>query len=85
MSKDAYDSPWKGILDRYFPDFIAFFFPQIYEEIDWSRGYEILDKELEQVTRDAELGKRFADKLIKVWSFRSSSSGTTMGGGTTWR
>ncbi len=66
MSKDAYDSPWKGIIDRYFPAFIAFFFPEIYREVDWSHGYEILDKELEKITRDAELGKRHADKLIKV-------------------
>lgn len=67
MSNDAYDSPWKGILDRYFPAFIAFFFPEIHQEINWSQGYEILDKELEQVTRDADLGKRLADKLFKVW------------------
>lgn len=67
MSKDAYDSPWKGILDRYFPAFIAFFFPEIYQDIDWSRGYEILDKELEKIVREADLGNRYADKLIKVW------------------
>ena len=67
MSKDTYDSPWKGILERYFPEFVAYFFPEIHQEIDWSRGYESLDKELEQVTRDAALGKRYADKLIKVW------------------
>ena len=64
MSKDAYDSPWKGIIDRYFPAFIAFFFPEIYREIDWAHSYEILDKELEKITRDAEFGKRHADKLI---------------------
>ncbi len=67
MSKDAFDSPWKGILDRYFPAFIAFFFPAINQDIDWSRGYEILDKELEKITRDGEIGKRRVDKLIKVW------------------
>jgi hypothetical protein len=62
-----YDSSWKAILERYFPQFLEFFFPQIYAEIDWERGWEFLDKELQQVVRDAELGKRLVDKLAKVW------------------
>jgi len=64
---DDFDSPWKDILDGYFPDFMAFFFPQAAAEIDWSRGFETLDKELAQAVRDAELGRRFADKLIRVF------------------
>ncbi len=32
----------------------------------WSVGYESLDNELPSLARDAELGHRFADKLIKV-------------------
>ncbi|MBD6620015.1 cytosolic protein [Komarekiella sp. 'clone 1'] len=62
-----FDSPWKQILELYFADFMHFFFPQAHGEIDWSRGFEFLDKELQQVVRDAELGKRFADKLVKVY------------------
>jgi hypothetical protein len=62
-----FDSPWKSAIEAYFPHFMAFFFPQIHADIDWSRGFEFLDKELEQVVRDAELGKRLADKLAKVW------------------
>ena len=63
-----YDSAWKEVLERYFKEFIAFFFPPAYEGIDWETGYEFLDKELQQVVRDAELGRRYADKLVKVWS-----------------
>src|SRR5687767_2734603 len=66
MSAD-YDSPWKEALDRWFELFLAFFFPPIHHDIDWSRDYETLDKELQQVVRDAELGRRYADKLVKVW------------------
>jgi len=62
-----YDSPWKEMLENYFPAFMAFFFPAAYRDIDWDRGYESLDKELQQIVRDAELGKRLADKLMKVW------------------
>ena len=47
---------------------MSFFFPHIHAEIDWSRGYEFLDQELSQVVRDAEIGKRLADKLVKVWT-----------------
>jgi hypothetical protein len=64
---DEFDSPWKDIVETYFQDFMQFFFPQIHTDIDWSRGYDFLDQELRQVVRDAELGKRLVDKLVKVW------------------
>lgn len=62
-----YDSPWKEIIERYFPNFMAFFFPQIQAEIDWSKGYEFLDKELQKVVRRAKTGRGYVDKLVKVW------------------
>jgi hypothetical protein len=65
--RDEFDSPWKDILEAYFQDFMQFFFPQVHADIDWSRGYDFLDQELRQVVRDAELGKRLVDKLVKVW------------------
>ncbi|WP_248277923.1 hypothetical protein [Brasilonema sp. UFV-L1] len=42
-----FDSPWKDILQRYFEDFMRFFFPEVHGEIDWLRGFEFLDKELQ--------------------------------------
>ena len=62
-----FDSPWKEVLDRFFRTFLAFFFPEVHDAIDWNRGYESLDKELQQILREAELGRRLADKLLKVW------------------
>jgi hypothetical protein len=62
-----YDSPRKEALERYFKDFMAFFFPTAHAGIDWTRGYEFLDKELQRVVRDAELGRRLVDKLVRVW------------------
>ncbi len=61
-----YDSPWKEALESYFEAFMAFFFPQAHGEIDWTRGHEFLDKELGKIVRDAELGQRRVDKLIRV-------------------
>jgi hypothetical protein len=63
---DDYDTPWKGALTRYFPEFMAFYFPQTYHEIDWSVPWNFLEQELAQVVRDAELGCRRVDKLVRV-------------------
>jgi len=61
------DSPWKDILEAYFPRFIEFFFPDIFPKIDWEKGHEFLDKELQKIAPDARTGRRTVDKLIKVW------------------
>ncbi|AQR66100.1 cytosolic protein [Aquaspirillum sp. LM1] len=63
---DDYDSPWKDAVEHYFPEFIAFYFPDASQQINWARGHEFLDQELRAVVQDAELGKRFVDKLAKV-------------------
>ncbi|MEI6043182.1 MAG: DUF4351 domain-containing protein [Chloroflexota bacterium] len=60
------DSVWKDMLDRYFPDFMAFFFPDTYKVINWERGYEFLDTELQKLSVQNLTGKRLADKLVKV-------------------
>ena len=45
---------------------MKFFFPAAYAQIDWARGVELLDKELQKITADAALGRRTVDKLVKV-------------------
>ncbi|MBF0602643.1 MAG: DUF4351 domain-containing protein [Nitrospirae bacterium] len=64
---DAFDAPWKDILEAYFPEFLAFFLPVAYEGIDWKQGFEFLDKELSRITRESQIGDRRMDKLVKVW------------------
>lgn len=63
---DDFDSPWKDALTRYFPEFLAFYFPQAYACIDWGQPHRFLDEELAQVVRDAELGHRRVDRLVEV-------------------
>jgi hypothetical protein len=46
---------------------MALFFPRAHAEIDWRRGYEMLDKELQPIVRQAKHGRRYVDKLVKVW------------------
>ncbi len=62
-----FDSPWKEAVEHYFKDFMAFFFPAIHDDIDWSRSYEFMDKELEKIVRNSQSGRRYADKLVKVF------------------
>lgn len=64
--RSDHDSPWKEALEGYFPEFLALLFPCIHAGIDWSRGYQFLDKEFQQIVRDAATGRRYADKLVGV-------------------
>jgi hypothetical protein len=62
-----YDSPWKEILELYFQQFLEFFFPEAHNDIDWDKGYESKEQELQQLFPNAQSGKLFVDKLILVW------------------
>jgi hypothetical protein len=66
-SSDDYDTPWKDAIARYFPEFMAFYFRDAYQAIDWTRPHVFLEQELVQVVKDAELGKRRVDKLVRVF------------------
>jgi Domain of unknown function (DUF4351) len=61
------DSPWKLILRQYFQEAVEFFYPDIAKVVDWRRPVEFLDKEFQKITPDAEIGRRFADQLVKVY------------------
>ncbi len=62
-----YDSPWKEALDIYFRAFLALFYPEIHADIDWERGFNFLDKELQKIVPRAVQGRLYVDKLVKAW------------------
>jgi hypothetical protein len=62
-----YDETWKEVIGDYFDSFLAFFYPEIYQQIDWTKNPISLDKELEQITASADSKTRHADKLFQVW------------------
>ncbi|WP_016953718.1 Rpn family recombination-promoting nuclease/putative transposase [Anabaena sp. PCC 7108] len=62
-----YDETWKEAIGDYFDSFLAFFYPEIYQQIDWTKPPISLDKELEQITASADSKTRHADKLFQVW------------------
>jgi len=37
IEQDEYDSPWKEAVEHYFPEFMEFYFPEAYTQIDWSK------------------------------------------------
>ena len=45
----------------------------ISDQIDWTRPVEFLDKEFQQLTPDSEIGKRFADQLVRAYKKGSGS------------
>lgn len=65
--RSDYDGAWKAALEKYFKEFLELLFPAIYNAVDWSKGYEFLDGELEKITVDAKTGRRYTDKLVKVY------------------
>jgi hypothetical protein len=62
-----YDSPWKDALQLYFRAFLALFYRAIHDDIDWSRGFAFLDKELQKIMPKSPRGRLYVDKLVKVW------------------
>ena len=58
---------WRGGTS-YFQEFLALLFPAVHARVDGKRGYSFLDKELQQITVDANSGRRYADKLIQVYA-----------------
>ncbi|MEI2415873.1 DUF4351 domain-containing protein [Orrella sp. JC864] len=65
-----HDSPWKEAIERYFRPFTALLWPALHQWIDWRQPVGFLDKELQKVVRDADSGRRYADKLVQVCSHR---------------
>ena len=68
MKRDTidFDNSWKKLIEALFELFMAFFFPAAYALIDWTRKPEFLDKEFQQALKGAKLGRRVADKLVRV-------------------
>ena len=62
-----FDELWKKVIERLFPQFLCLFLPELGEMVDFSRDYSFLDKELQKISPPLGKGKRFVDKLAKVY------------------
>ena len=62
------DILWKGIIEDLIDDFLRFLYKDAEELFDFSKGFEFLDKELEDLfPRKAGQNVRYVDKLVKVF------------------
>jgi len=60
------DGFWKEVLDKFFEDFMALLFPAAHARIDWSKGFQFRDKELQKLHLGDKVGVRVVDKLVEV-------------------
>ncbi|WP_018250389.1 RpnC/YadD family protein [Orenia marismortui] len=67
MVRQMPDLLWKEIIEELFEDFLKFFMPDLYAEVDFSQGYEFLDGELAKIMDKTLKGKKMADRLVKVY------------------
>jgi predicted transposase YdaD len=67
IPKVTKDELWKGIIEDLFEDFLHFFFPKFVHEVDFTKPFVFLDKELQELIPDSESRNRRADVLVKVF------------------
>jgi len=62
------DALWKLIIEKFFPAFLEFFFPEHIKTLDLDKGFEFLDKELVEIRPKSKGNQRYMDKLAKVYT-----------------
>lgn len=62
-----YDTQWKILITLFFEEFVAFYLPKLYPEIDFNIPPEFLEQELHKLmTSFIKKDRRATDKLVKV-------------------
>ena len=62
-----FDEAWKKVIERFFPQFLLFFAPKLYEDVDFSQPFTFLNKEMQQLSKKGLKGSKFVDKLVKIY------------------
>jgi hypothetical protein len=53
-------------VERYFPEFMAFYFPSAHAQIDWRQAHDFLTQELQSVAPAPALPTQSVDQLVRV-------------------
>ncbi|UUI03857.1 Rpn family recombination-promoting nuclease/putative transposase [Oceanobacillus jeddahense] len=61
-----YDGLWKNLIEELFQEFMEFFAPDLYPEIDFEKGTDFQNIELFQFVINSKKGRKYSDKLVKV-------------------
>ncbi len=67
MTRSYRDMAWKEVITLYFSDFIEFFWPEVYKDIDWTKKEIALDKELLSLGNGPTTSSKYVDKLFQVF------------------
>jgi hypothetical protein len=59
-----YDANWEIISGKFVKEFIQYFLPKLYRQVDWSVPPEFLEQEMHEIVEDS-IEKKILDKLIK--------------------
>ncbi|WP_339184224.1 Rpn family recombination-promoting nuclease/putative transposase [Oceanobacillus sp. FSL W7-1293] len=66
-AKDTdYDGLWKNLIEELFQEFMEFFAPDLYPEIDFEKGTDFPNIELFQFVINSKKGRKYSDRLAKV-------------------
>lgn len=63
--REDFDSPWKEALERFLPQSLAIFAPELHDRVDWSQPPVFLDKEFQGIAPGVR-HRRQVDKLARL-------------------
>ncbi|WP_339237112.1 Rpn family recombination-promoting nuclease/putative transposase [Oceanobacillus sp. FSL W7-1281] len=61
-----YDGLWKNLIEELFQEFMEFFAPDLYPEIDFEKEVDFPNIELFQFVINSRKGRKYSDRLAKV-------------------
>jgi predicted transposase/invertase (TIGR01784 family) len=66
LSHQLSDQLWKDVITDLFEEFLLFFSPNLYEQVDFTSPPIFLEQELQTILPESAGNKRVADKLVKL-------------------
>lgn len=64
--REDYDSAWKEALERFLPEAITMFSPELHARIDWRQPPVFIDKEFQDLVAGVGRSHRHVDKLVRL-------------------
>jgi len=65
-SQTDYDHLWKDVITDLFEEFLLFFSPELYEQVNFTIPPAFLEQELKTISPESDSNHRISDKLVKL-------------------
>src|SRR5262245_14169560 len=62
-----FDGPWKEFLATLFKHALRWYRPEEAKQVNWPRGAESLDSEMQKLLPESVTGVKRVDRFVKVW------------------